>query len=86
MKRKSYGNNLDENGAILEHRRNEEILEEARVGQIAIVMRRRRLESCEHVTRRDETEHTRAVVEMKKEGSALEEDPRCNGNTLSEGT
>ena len=49
--------------SLLEHRRNEEILEEA----ISMVMRRR-LEWFGHVTRRDETENIRAVVEMKMEG------------------
>ena len=76
----SYGfhvvtrNNRDENGAmgngvsLLEHRRNGEILEEAKVEQIATVMRSRRLEWFGHVKRRDETENIRAVVEMKMEG------------------
>ena len=54
--------------SLLEHRRNEEILEEAKVEQIATVMRRRRLEWFGHVKRRDETDNTRAVVEMKMEG------------------
>ena len=42
--------------SLLEHRRNEEILEEAKVEQIATVMRRRMLEWFGHVKRRDETE------------------------------
>ena len=54
--------------SLLEHRRNEEILEEAKVEQIATVMRRRRLEWFGHVKRRDETENNRAVVDMKMEG------------------
>ena len=54
--------------SLLEHRRNEEILEETRVEIIAMVMRRRRLEWFGHVKRRDETENIRAVVEMKMEG------------------
>ena len=54
--------------SLLEHRRNEEILEEAKVEQIATVMRRRRLEWFGHVKRRDKTENIRAVVEMKMEG------------------
>ena len=54
--------------SLLEHRRNEEILEEAKVEQIATVMRRRRLEWFGHFKRRDETENIRAVVEMKMEG------------------
>ena len=51
----------------MEHWRNEEILEEAGEELIAMVMRRRRLEWFGHVKRRDETENTRAVVEMKIE-------------------
>ena len=54
--------------SLSEHRRNEEILEEAKVEQIATVMRRRRLDRFGHVKRRDETENIRAVVEMKMEG------------------
>ena len=54
--------------SLLEHRINEEILEEARVVPIAIVMRRRMLEGFGHVKTRDETENTRAVPEMKIEG------------------
>ena len=53
--------------SLLEHRRNEEILEEAKVEPIAMVMRRRRLEWFGHV-KRDETENILAVVEMKMEG------------------
>ena len=47
----------------MEHRRNQEILEEAKVEPIAMVMRRRRLEWFGH-----ETENIRTVVEMKMEG------------------
>ena len=54
--------------SLLEHRRNEEILEEAKVEPIATVMRRRRLEWFRHVKRRNETENIRAVAEMKMEG------------------
>ena len=54
--------------SLIEHRRNEEILEEAKVEQIATVMRRRRLDWFGHVKRRDETENIIAVVEMKVEG------------------
>ena len=59
--------------SLLEHRRNEEILEEAKVEAIATVMRRRRLFSATvewfgHVKRRGETENIRAVAEMKIEG------------------
>ena len=54
--------------SLLEHRRNEEILEEAKVEHIATVMRRRRLEWFGHVKRRDETENIRADVETKMEG------------------
>ena len=53
---------------LLEHRRNEDILEEVKVEQIAMVMRKRRLEWFGHVKRREETENSRAVVEMKMEG------------------
>ena len=49
--------------SLLEHRRNE-ILEEARVVPIPMVMRRR-LEWFGHVKRRDETENIRSVAEMK---------------------
>ena len=55
--------------SLLEHRRNEEILEEAKVEPIATVMRRRRLEWFGHIKRRHETENIRAVVEMKMEGN-----------------
>ena len=44
---------------LLEHRRNEEIFEVARVEPIAMVMRRM------YVERRDKTENIRAVAEMK---------------------
>ena len=54
--------------SLLEHRRNEEIVEEANVEPIAMVMIRRRLEWSGHAKRRDETENIRAVVEMKMEG------------------
>ena len=50
--------------SLLEQRRNEEILEEAREDPIAMVMRRRKLEWFGHVKRRDYTENIRAVVEM----------------------
>ena len=53
--------------SLLEHRRDEEILEEAKVEPIAMVMRRRRLEWFGHVKRRYETVNIRAVVEMKLE-------------------
>ena len=43
--------------SVLEHRRNEEILEEARVELIAMVMRRRSLEWFGYVKRSDETEN-----------------------------
>ena len=55
--------------SLLEHRRNEEIVEEAKVEPISMVMRRRKLELFGHDQRRsDETENIRAVVEMKMEG------------------
>ena len=42
-----------------------EILDEASVEPIAMVMRRRRLEWFGHVKKTDETENIRAVVEIK---------------------
>ena len=74
--------------SLLEHVRNEEILEEAKVEAIATVMRRRRLEWFGHIKRRGETENIRAVAEMKMEGKRprLEEDQSCDGKILSEGT
>ena len=54
--------------SLVKHRRNEEILEEANVEPIAMVMRRRRLEWFGHVKRRDKTENIRAVVEKKMDG------------------
>ena len=69
-----YGNNRNENGAMgngserVRTLENEEVLEEARVVPIAIVMRRRMLEWLGHVKRRNETKNIRAVVEMKMEG------------------
>ena len=71
--------------SLLEHRRNEEILEYATVEAIAD-MTRRRLDWFGHVKRRGETENIRAVAEMKMEGSALEEDQSCGGTILSAGT
>ena len=52
--------------SLLEHRRNEEILELAGVEPIAMVMRR--MDWFGHVKRRYETENIREVVEMKMEG------------------
>ena len=54
--------------SLLEHRRNEEILEEVKVEAIATVMRRRRLKWVGYVKRRVETENIRAVAEVKMEG------------------
>ena len=54
--------------SLLEHRMNEENLEEAKVEHITTVMRRRSLEWFDHIKRRDETENIRAVVEIKMEG------------------
>ena len=62
--------------SVLKHWRNEEILEEARVEPIAMVMRRRSREWFEHVKRRDETENTRAVVGMKMDGKRPRGRPR----------
>ena len=66
--------------SLLEHRRNEEILEEAKVEQIATVMRRRRLGWFGHVKRTDETENIRAVVEMKMEGKRPRGRPKLRWN------
>ena len=66
--------------SLLEHRRNEEILEEARVEPIATVMRRRRLEWFGHVKRRGETENIRAVAEMKMEGTRPRGRPKLRWN------
>ena len=52
----------------LERYTNEAIVAEPKGEQIAMVMRRRRLEWFEYVKRRDETENIRAVVEMKMAG------------------
>ena len=65
--------------SLLEHRRTEKILEEAKIEQIAVVMRRRRLEWFGHVKRRDETENIRAVVEMKMEGERPRRRPKLRG-------
>ena len=62
--------------SLLERRRNEEILEEARGEPRAIVMRRRRLEWFGHVKRRDETENIRAVAEINMEGKRSGGRPR----------
>ena len=62
--------------SLLEHRINEEILEEAKVEPIATVMRRRRVEWFRHVNRRDETENIRSVVEMKMEGKRTRGRPK----------
>ena len=51
--------------SLLEHRRNE-ILEEAKMEPVAMVMRR--LEWFGQVKRRDETENIQSVVEIKMEG------------------
>ena len=51
-----------------------------------IVMVIRMLEWFGRVKGRNETENIKAVVEMKMEGSALEEDRGCSRKTLSEGT
>ena len=66
--------------SLLEHRRNEEILEEAKVEAIATVMRRRRLEWVGHVKRGGETENIRAVAEMKMEGKRPRGRPKLRWN------
>ena len=74
---KTNGNNRDEAGAmcvsLLEHRGNEEILKEANVEVIAMVMRRRRLEWFGHIKIKHEKENIRAVTEMKMEGKGRED-------------
>ena len=60
--------------SMLEHRINEDNLEEARVVLMAMVMGRRWLEWFGHVKRRNETENIRAVAEVKiggRGGTAL---------------
>ena len=66
--------------SLLEHRRNDEILEEAKVATIASVMRRRRLEWVGHVKRRGETENIQAVAEMKMEGTRPRGRPKLRWN------
>ena len=66
--------------SLLEHRINEEILEEAKMEAIATVMRRRRLEWFGHVKRRGETENIRAVAEMKMEGKRPRGRPKLRWN------
>ena len=66
--------------SLLEHRRNEEILEEAKVEAIATIMRRRRLEWFGHVKGRDETENIQAVAEMKMEGKRPRRRPKLRWN------
>ena len=55
--------------SLLECRRNEEILEEAKVRPIVMVIRMRRFEWFGQ--RRDQTENIKAVAKLKMEGSAL---------------
>ena len=65
-------------GVSVEHQRNEDVWEEARVEPIAMVVRRRKLEWFEHVKRRGETEKTSEQLQKWRwRGSALEEDQRC---------
>ena len=63
-----------------QHLRNEEILEEAKMEAISTVMRRRRLEWFGHVKRRGETEHIRAVAEMKMKGKRHRGQPKLRWN------
>ena len=76
---KTYDNNRDENGAIgdggspLEHLRIEEILEEANVEPIAMVMRRRRLEWFGHVKGiLKEIKPSEQLLKWRWRGSALD--------------
>ena len=71
--------------SLLGHRRNEEILEEAKVEAIATVMRLGRLEWFGHVKRRGETENIRAVVEMKVEGKRPRGRPKLLWNDTVRG-
>ena len=66
--------------SLLELRRNDDILEEARVVPIAMVMRRRRLEWFGHVKKRHETEHIRAIAEMKMERKRPRGRPKLRWN------
>ena len=59
-----------------------DILEEAKVEPIAMVMSRRRLNWFGHMARRDENENIRSVAKMQMEGRALEEDQGWDGHTL----
>ena len=69
----------------LGYRRNEDILEEARVELIAMAVRKRRLEWFMNIRRRDETENIRAVVEMKLERNRQEENRCCDGEHSQKG-
>ena len=69
--------------SLLEHRRNETTLEEAKVEPIAMVMRIRMLEWFGHGTGRDETENIRAVVEMKMEMKRPRGRPKLRWNDTS---
>ena len=51
--------------SLLGHRRNEEILEDAKTEQVAKVMRRRILEWFGYVKRSNETDNIRAGAEIK---------------------
>ena len=66
--------------SLLEHRINEEILEEAKVGAIVTVMRRRRLEWFGHFKRTGETENIQAVAEMKMEEKRPRGRPKLRWN------
>ena len=69
----------------LEHRRNDEILEETKVEPIAMGLRRRRLEWFGHVKRKDETENIRAVAEMRMEGKRPRGRPSFQWNNSRNG-
>ena len=58
--------------SLLEQRRNEEILEEAKVEPMTLVTRRRRIEWFGHMKRNQATENMRAVADGE---SSLEEGP-----------
>ena len=64
----------------LEHRRNDEMLEETKVEPIDMGLRRRMLEWFGYVKRKYETENNRAVAKMKTEGKRPRGRPSLHGN------
>ena len=70
---------------LLEHRSNEEILEEAKV-ELIVMVTRRRLELFRHEKKTKTGKRLRAVAEMKMEGKRPRGNQDWDGRTLSEGT